>query len=755
MRRELEILAQIDYFLDGKITKEELLQSTEYINDLDGQIESQRYLRKAIQKEAFIQQSQNSLSKFKLLKVVKFLSLTVLGIATIAVVIFLFGEQKPKDKTSAVNATESTIQRLRATADSLITSQIFKLNNLRDTVVITKAGIILSISKNSFETENSEHYKIEVKEAITPVEIIKAGLSTMAGATVLETGGMFKVSAYQAEKELALKQDKFIDFLVPTSNKIPGMKLYTGVIIEGGEINWVKPKKLDNFLTSVDINSLNFYPAKYQKHIAKKQWWKNGKSWTDSMYYDLSKITTNDKLIVGKDTTFQYRIAAVIEPKLIQAFWNNSFNNTLLATLEFEKRLPLIHKSGDNNILNLYTSNLNKNLYEIDSMAMQIAGSQLKESFRYLMQLRERKVDSTKSVYELYLLNKAIKESQKKRKNLNENSKLSYYRGRLVKENLEVWCNIDVPFAKRKAILVDEAARYERLIKNLKNNKNNSAVITHTELQFARKNIQINIKNFAQFKSKHCFAYLLRKDANSFEKIPLRQNQLVIKHKNIDNYELAIVGVDKDRNWLCVPDKIEDGLIELNLETSESFESKIEAIASSDRFKQNMFSEVKRYSNVTNENPHGVLSRRMVLAKSIYSVAKDTILNRDDINSYKMNSFTIQTIDFKSSRRKAPSVPTKLSKEINQLKVFLNTTVYKINLKTKGRFRVEVYNEDGQSVLGKLFNEYGRQTDYDSKQQNMAIIWSIKKNKKIKKGTYIAKIYYVNKMISSNIFKVF
>ena len=40
MRRELEILAQIDEFLDGEISKEVLMESFSDIEDLDSQIES-------------------------------------------------------------------------------------------------------------------------------------------------------------------------------------------------------------------------------------------------------------------------------------------------------------------------------------------------------------------------------------------------------------------------------------------------------------------------------------------------------------------------------------------------------------------------------------------------------------------------------------------------------------------------------------------------------------------------------------------
>ena len=89
MRRELEILAQIDDFLDGEITKDELLKKVGDFQDLDTQIESQRLLRGAIQKEAFILNSQKALSKFKLFKVVKISSFAILSIGVITAALFL------------------------------------------------------------------------------------------------------------------------------------------------------------------------------------------------------------------------------------------------------------------------------------------------------------------------------------------------------------------------------------------------------------------------------------------------------------------------------------------------------------------------------------------------------------------------------------------------------------------------------------------------------------------------------------------
>jgi mono/diheme cytochrome c family protein len=58
-----------------------------------------------------------------------------------------------------------------------------------------------------------------------------------------------------------------------------------------------------------------------------------------------------------------------INPAKIKTIWNREYDNTLLATKEFEARLPFIFKTCKEEILDLYINNLNKRLSGIDSIA--------------------------------------------------------------------------------------------------------------------------------------------------------------------------------------------------------------------------------------------------------------------------------------------------------------------------------------------------------------------------------------------------
>ncbi|XOV67848.1 MAG: c-type cytochrome [Fluviicola sp.] len=74
---------------------------------------------------------------------------------------------------------------------------------------------------------------------------------------------------------------------------------------------------------------------------------------------------------VESDTTYAGEFDTARDPNYIYpsnvlAFWNKGFNNTNLATREFERRMRFIHGTCDNAVLKVYTSNLDKSLKECD-----------------------------------------------------------------------------------------------------------------------------------------------------------------------------------------------------------------------------------------------------------------------------------------------------------------------------------------------------------------------------------------------------
>lgn len=57
---------------------------------------------------------------------------------------------------------------------------------------------------------------------------------------------------------------------------------------------------------------------------------------------------------------------SLIPPSLVLATWNKKFNGTILATMDFQERLPFIHKTCDERVFKKYVNQLNKKISEID-----------------------------------------------------------------------------------------------------------------------------------------------------------------------------------------------------------------------------------------------------------------------------------------------------------------------------------------------------------------------------------------------------
>ena len=75
-------------------------------------------------------------------------------------------------------------------------------------------------------------------------------------------------------------------------------------------------------------------------------------------------------MIVSQDESdLQFHNTCGINPAKIKAIWSETFQNSFIATREFEQRLALIHEIRKPEILDLYINNLDKNLYELDSLA--------------------------------------------------------------------------------------------------------------------------------------------------------------------------------------------------------------------------------------------------------------------------------------------------------------------------------------------------------------------------------------------------
>ncbi|MEO5642090.1 MAG: hypothetical protein ABIQ40_10350 [Bacteroidia bacterium] len=418
---------KIDQYLDGKMNAEEKsafekeLSSNETLRQ---QVEIQNNLRQGIER---LNLKSNISSLFKKMtlksKIYKW------GVATVAIAAIgtasYFGYQQVNGNSSAnyeLPALNEEGTSTWADADKNLPTQLFSIDPAKDTVLETEGGIIFAVPAGAFLGANGP-VTLEVREALTPMDIINGGLSTTSDGKQLETGGMFYINARSGETSLKVNPEKPVYANVPTNEIKPGMMLFTGERKADGSINWKNPKPMEKQLVPVDILSLDFYPKGFKVKCAELGFDANNKKVTDSIYYSYSgrgnrDITFGDNgemtfqewkkdWIDGcrkassdgfKDFTDEQVLnfmpqysetnwgdtmgaALEINPARISAIWNDKFQNTILATKEFEERLQVIFEYGRPEMLDLYINNLDKKMYEIDSMVLS-GGYQFEEFYQ-------------------------------------------------------------------------------------------------------------------------------------------------------------------------------------------------------------------------------------------------------------------------------------------------------------------------------------------------------------------------------------
>jgi hypothetical protein len=411
MRPELEIIEKIEQYLRGELNAADKAAFEKQIAadpSLKEQVNLQQDIMRGIERTELKMKIVKAGKSFKFGK-----SFTQWGLGGLSLVVlvgaFLFYKsQAGKNEYGKNSLPELNEQgeKLWADADRNIQAQVFTIDAAKDTVIETKGGIVMAIPANDFLDENGNivegKVNFTVKEALDPATMINAGLSTRSGNELLESGGMFFTDARKDGKILKINSIKGIYTEIPANEIKPGMQLFSGKRMADGTIDWIDPKPLEHDLVAVDIKTLNFYPPNYLDSLAHWGHDIKNKTFTDSLYYSFASrfaqpATTDstkemaviyENELVSADLTDRIKtdtakklegavkdfgaidsIPCGINPAKIKCIWNEQFQNTFIATREFEERLKTIHDIGDPSILDLYVNNLGKPLYYIDSLA--------------------------------------------------------------------------------------------------------------------------------------------------------------------------------------------------------------------------------------------------------------------------------------------------------------------------------------------------------------------------------------------------
>lgn len=217
---------------------------------------------------------------------------------------------------NSINAVESVKTSVKPELMPDSNYQTFEIGD-HDTIFETKGGVVVAIEAGTFKSSKWP-VKIKYSEALTPLEIMEAGYSTVSGERLLETGGMFSIEAISEGRSMVFNKPIRLNF--PTDKVSKDMLLFEGKMSERGIIDWVNPKPLSNQLQTVDLSTLDFYPVPYLPKLKSLKIENSDRAFTDSLYYTFSgyydyspplavettKSADRDVLTFSEDKNYEY-----------------------------------------------------------------------------------------------------------------------------------------------------------------------------------------------------------------------------------------------------------------------------------------------------------------------------------------------------------------------------------------------------------------------------------------------------------------
>jgi Cytochrome c len=141
--------------------------------------------------------------------------------------------------------------------DSLPRQQ-FAIDITKDTLLQTAGGAWLKIDKGTF-TASTNKVILEVKEAYSMEQIIKAGLITQTNGQPLASGGMIYLNPAAGQN---ITVNKAFKIAVPANYLDKRMQLFKGEKNENGNINWANPTPVD---TNLQLSAIQKGEILFQK----------------------------------------------------------------------------------------------------------------------------------------------------------------------------------------------------------------------------------------------------------------------------------------------------------------------------------------------------------------------------------------------------------------------------------------------------------------------------------------------------------
>lgn len=320
--------------------------------------------------------------------------------------------------------------------NEIVESQLIEIDGSADNTVEGKNGTVVVVPKGCFRRKDGSEVtgkiQLELAEALHPGDMLTSNLTTASNGQPLETGGMIYMNAKADGEQLGVANDNPLYVYIPAEQKKPGMQVYTGTRDKNGNMNWVNPQPLRELLTTLPLGELDFLPDGYAEAVKSGMPFRGRKNATralvDSLYFfyegfyqpiadefyrktmpELNNITepmyTQKKSLAElqedipdstiSKTKYRYSDAwdtcgvthtdastcCFLDQRDVYTITDKKFSNTFIATKAFEKRIKVLHRICGRKLLRLYIDNLEKDLWQVDSMvADRLKGEPGKES---------------------------------------------------------------------------------------------------------------------------------------------------------------------------------------------------------------------------------------------------------------------------------------------------------------------------------------------------------------------------------------
>ncbi|MGN6491371.1 MAG: c-type cytochrome [Agriterribacter sp.] len=130
-------------------------------------------------------------------------------------------------------------------------SAVISIDTRKDTLVQTPKGALIKIPAGAITSGDGSVVQLELKEAYSITDIVKAGLLTQSNGQALSSGGMIYLNVVKGQQATITQK---IQIAIPTNFINSQMQLYNGKVNGDGKMNWVTPEPLPENKQMLGIN---------------------------------------------------------------------------------------------------------------------------------------------------------------------------------------------------------------------------------------------------------------------------------------------------------------------------------------------------------------------------------------------------------------------------------------------------------------------------------------------------------------------